>query len=303
MTNPIDPAILERLSATDKIPVLMGPTAGGKTALALRLARMVPSEIVSADSMQFYRGLDIGTAKPTKDELAEIPHHLIDSMDMREPSDVFRFVKEAEAAIDAIRRKGKRPIVVGGSGLYLFALVYGLDPLPANPALRAELDREYDNDEGFPALLDFMRVHCPLDYERFRQCRRRLLRACEVFRISGRQISELQTGPPRQDPRFAQFLLSRPRAELIERIRLRADAMLRAGWIEEAEVLIKQGLLQTPTARQAIGYSIIGEFLAGRLPKSELAERIAVATRQYARRQSSWFRSKHPDAIPISSFE
>ena len=300
MTHPIDPVLRDAFSSADRIPVLLGPTAGGKTALALRLAEHFPIEVVSADSMQFYRGLDIGTAKPSRTERDAVPHHLIDSMDIWEPSDVFRFVKDAEAAIADILRRGRRPVVVGGSGLYLFALVYGLDPLPADPALRAELDRKYDCDEGFPALLDFMRIHCPLDYERFRKCRRRLIRACEVYRLSGRQISELQTGPRSPDPRFAQFLLSWPRETLVRRIALRTEDMLRAGWIDEARIMLAKGLLKTPTARQAIGYADIGEFLQGRLSRSELAERIAVATRQYARRQSSWFRSKHPDAVPLS---
>ncbi len=300
MTPPIDPVLRDVFSSSDRIPVLLGPTASGKTALALHLAEKFPIEVISADSMQFYRGLDIGTAKPTKAERDAVPHHLIDSMDIWEPSDVFRFMKDAEDAIADVLRRGKRPIIVGGSGLYLFALIYGLDSLPADPALRAELDRRYDNDEGFPALLDYMRIHCPLDYQRFRQCRRRLIRACEVYRLSGHQISELQTGPRKPDSRFSQFLLSWSREELVRRIALRTEEMLRSGWIEEARIMLAKGLLKTPTARQAIGYADIGDFLQGRFSHSALVERIAIATRQYARRQTTWFRSKHPDAVPLS---
>ena len=156
--------LLDTLRRAPGIPVVMGPTAAGKSELALALARECGGEIVSADSMQFYRGLDIGTAKPTEEERRLVPHHLIDSMDISEKSDVFRFRTDALRIIGEIRSRGHLPIVAGGSGLYLHALVYGLDVLPAEQSLRDELDAAYDNEEHFPELAAVMERECPLDF-------------------------------------------------------------------------------------------------------------------------------------------
>ena len=144
--------LLDTLRRAPGIPVVMGPTAAGKSELAFALARECGGEIVSADSMQFYRGLDVGTAKPTAEERRLVPHHLIDSMDISEKSDVFRFRTDALRIIGEIRSRGHLPVVAGGSGLYLHALVYGLDVLPAKQSLRDELDAAYDNDARFPEL-------------------------------------------------------------------------------------------------------------------------------------------------------
>jgi len=275
----------------------MGPTAAGKSELAFALAKECGGEIVSADSMQFYRGLDIGTAKPTAEERRQVPHHLIDSMDISEKSDVFRFRTDALRIIDEIRKRGKLPIVAGGSGLYLHALVYGLDVLPAKQSLRDELDAAYDNDERFPELAAVMERECPLDFKRFYPHRRKLIRAREVFLLSGKQISELHSGESAPDPAFAQFVLVRDRADLVRRIRKRAETMLDSGWIEEARTMLAKGLLDAPTAWQAIGYAQIGEHLAGKTTRAELLESIVIATRQYARRQASWFRTQHKEAV------
>ena len=288
--------LLDAVRRTSGIPVIMGPTAAGKSELAIALARECGGEIVSADSMQFYRGLDIGTAKPTAEERRLVPHHLIDSMDISEKSDVFRFRTDALRIISEIRARGHLPVVAGGSGLYLHALVYGLDVLPAKQSLRDELDAAYDNEEHFPDLAALMERECPLDFRRFYPHRRKLIRAREVFLLSGKQISELQSGGFAPDPMFAQFVLVRDRADLVNRIRRRAAVMLESGWIEEAKEMLAKGLLQAPTAWQAIGYAQIGEYLAGKTTRDELLESIVVATRQYARRQASWFRSQHKDA-------
>lgn len=288
--------LLDTIRRTSGIPVVMGPTAVGKSELALALARECGGEIVSADSMQFYRGLDIGTAKPTAEERRLVPHHLIDSMDIGEKSDVFRFRTDALRIIGEIRSRGRLPVVAGGSGLYLHALVYGLDVLPADQSLRDELDAAYDNDARFPELAAVMERECPLDHRRFYPHRRKLIRAREVFLLSGKQISELQSGDPVPDPAFAQFVLVRDRDDLVRRIRARAEAMLDSGWIEEARVMLAKGLLNTPTAWQAIGYAAIGDYLAGKLTRAELLESIAIATRQFARRQATWFRNRHREA-------
>ena len=165
-------SLLDAIRGTPGIPVIMGPTAAGKSELAFALARECGGEIVSADSMQFYRGLDIGTAKPTAEERRLVPHHLIDSMDISEKSDVFRFRTDALRIIDEIRSRGHLPVVAGGSGLYLHVLVYGLDVLPAKQSLRDELDAAYDNDAGFPELAAVMERECPLDFKRFYPHRR-----------------------------------------------------------------------------------------------------------------------------------
>ena len=288
--------LLDTIRRTPGIPVIMGPTAAGKSELAFALARECGGEIVSADSMQFYRGLDIGTAKPSAEERRLVPHHLIDSMDISEKSDVFRFRTDALRIIREIRARGHLPVVAGGSGLYLHALVYGLDVLPAKQSLRDELDAAYDNEEHFANLAAVMERECPLDFKRFYPHRRKLIRAREVFLLSGKQISELQSGGSGPDPMFAQFVLVRDRADLVNRIRRRAAAMLESGWIDEAEEMLAKGLLLAPTAWQAIGYARIGDYLAGKISRDELLESIVIATRQYARRQTSWFRSQHKEA-------
>ena len=289
--------LLDAVRRTPGIPVIMGPTAAGKSELAFALARECGGEIVSADSMQFYRGLDIGTAKPTAGERLLVPHHLVDSMDIQEKSDVFRFRTDALRIIGEIRARGRLPVVAGGSGLYLHALVYGLDALPAKQSLRDELDAAYDNDEHFPELAAIMERECPLDFRRFYPHRRKMIRAREVFLLSGKQITELHSGGFAPDPAFAQFVLVRDRADLMRRIRVRAAKMLDSGWIEEARAMLAKGLLRTPTAWQAIGYVQIGDYLAGKMNRDELLESIVVATRQYARRQASWFRSQHKEAV------
>ena len=286
-----------RSSADSRIPVIMGPTAAGKSELAFALARDCGGEIVSADSMQFYRGLDVGTAKPSPEERRLVPHHLIDTLDISEKSDVFRFRTDALNAIGGIRSRGRLPVVAGGSGLYLHALVYGLDVLPARQELRDELDAAYDNEEHYPELAAVMERECPDDFKRFHPHRRKMIRAREVFLLSGKQISELQTGDSAPDPAYAQFVLVRERSDLVARIRRRAEQMLDSGWIEEARTMIARGLLTAPTAWQAIGYAQIGDCLAGKISRAEMLESIVVATRQYARRQATWFRTRHKDAV------
>ena len=240
-----------RLNKREAI-VIMGPTASGKSALALALARRLDGEIISADSMQFYRGLEIGTAQPTEAERREIRHHLVGCFPIDRKVDVFRFVKLADAAAAEIRARGRRPIVVGGTGLYLRALLY---------------------------------------------CRRRLLRALEVRLLTGKSILELQQNPgDRLRFPVRAFKLVNDPAELRERIARRARQMLENGWIEEAEQAIRNGLLDSPTAHQAIGYRLIGDFLAGKLDRNQLEERIITATCQLARRQRTWFRHQHPEA-------
>lgn len=287
---------------SDPIVVIMGPTASGKSAMALDLARKRGGEIVSIDSMQLYRGLEIGTSQPSPEEQAEIPHHLVGCFDFHERIDVFAFQRLADTCIAEIRRRGRLPVLAGGSGLYLRAILYGLDDLPADPELRKELDAAYDSNSGETMLKRKMAELDPVGLARWGECRRRLIRALEVRLLTGKSILELQKNPfdSLRYPVQAWRLEPDPK-ELRERISHRARRMLENGWIEEAERAIASGLLETPTARQALGYRLIAEHLAGMFDFEELHERISTATWQLARRQKSWFRHQHPEAFPLRS--
>ena len=283
-------------------PVIMGPTASGKSALAIAAALEFDGEIISMDSMQVYRGLDIGTAKPSPEEQRKVPHHLIDILDISERADLFTFRSMAEEKIREIRSQGKLPIPAGGTGLYLRALVYGLDNMPADQALRDRINAQYDSEEGFPLLLEIMKSKVPDDFEKWHLHQRRLLRAYEIFLLTGKSMTELQKtwkkAEPRSDAR--QFILDWDRDELKRRIRERCSMMLKSGWIEETVLLEKRGLFESPTAWQALGYPLIRDFLHGKLDRNELEERISIATWQFARRQITWFKGQHPEAVHLA---
>ena len=247
-------------------PVIMGPTASGKSFLALSLAEKYHGEIISADSMQIYRDLNIGTAKPTAEELQKIPHHLVNILSFTEKYDVFAFQDAAEKTVENIRKRGALPVVAGGTGLYLRALLYGLDPLPSSESLRRELDEKYDNSEHFPELVAIMEKVAPNDAAAFSLHRRKLIRAYEIFLLTGKEMTFLQQAwkrSARSDARS--FVLVWENSFLKERIALRCRQMLDNGWIGEAEAFIKNGLLDSPTAWQVLGYRQIGQYLAGEL--------------------------------------
>ena len=280
----------------------MGPTASGKSSLAMEVAKNLPVEIISADSMQIYRGMDIGTAKPTAEDRRSVPHHLIDLLDISEPINVFSYVERAEKAICDIRKRGAIPLLVGGSGMYIRALLYGLDPLPADPLLRKELDAEFDSVEGFEKLKNLMEKVDPEDYIRWKKHQRKLIRALEVFKLTGKSITELQK-TWYNGPRFPvnAWRIAIERDLLRRRIAERTESMLQEGWIEETERLIQHGLLDSPTAKQAIGYPVITDFLQRKIDRTEMKNKIITVTSQFARRQDTWFRNKHPEAVAISS--
>ncbi|MCQ2378921.1 MAG: tRNA (adenosine(37)-N6)-dimethylallyltransferase MiaA [Victivallaceae bacterium] len=280
-----------------KILVIIGPTASGKSALALETARERNGEIVSADSMQLYCGLEIGTAQPTEKERAGIAHHLVGCFPFGEKVDVYRYVKLADAAIRDISARGKLPILCGGTGFYVKALLRGLDELPGDDALRRKLDELYDSDAGYPALIEEMARRDPAALEKWRFCRRKLIRALEVVSLCGKSILELQTrrdAPLRYEAEA--YRIERSPEALRARIAERAEKMLASGWIEEARSAIAAGLLESPTAWQAIGYADIGRFLRGEFDRKTLLEKIVSASCRYARRQRTWFRHQHPEA-------
>ncbi|MBU8901813.1 MAG: tRNA (adenosine(37)-N6)-dimethylallyltransferase MiaA [Victivallales bacterium] len=288
------------MSVSKNIAVIMGPTASGKTSLALQLAADFNGEIISADSMQIYKGLDIGTAKPTAQELKSIPHHLINLYDIEQKLDVYRFVELAEKAISEIHSRGNLAIIAGGTGFYIRALLYGLDTLPGDAELRAELDAEYDNPTGYEKLKELMQVNDPADFERWQLHRRKLIRALEVFTLTGKSITELQTlNKPELRFPVISWNLCWDREELKRRIAKRTQIMLDAGWVEEAKNAIAAGILNTPTAHQVLGYKVIGEYLDGKINYDIMRERIITNTWQLARRQITWFKKQHPETENI----
>jgi tRNA dimethylallyltransferase len=271
-----------------------GPTACGKTDLALALARRVPLEIISMDSALVYRGLDIGTAKPGPETRAAIPHHLIDILDPTEAYSAGQFARDAVALIRDIRARGRLPLLVGGTLLYLRALRDGLSVLPrADHAVRAELDREAA-EHGWAALHERLRRLDPEAGERIKpNDRQRIQRALEVHALTTRPITELQRARDgvQRPGVLAIALVPEDRAELGARIERRFDAMVAAGFLQEVERLRARGDL-TPDmpAMRAVGYRQLWSYMDGHYAWDEARTKAIVATRQYAKRQLTWLR-------------
>ena len=271
--------------------LLAGPTAVGKSEIAVLLAEKLGGELISVDSMQVYRGLDIGTAKPSPEERARVPHHLIDVVDVAEQFDAAQFVRLARRAVADIQARGRLPILCGGTGLYFKAFLEGLGQAPpADAALRATLEAT-----PLPELLRELAERDPVTYERIdRQNPRRVIRAIEVIRLTGQPFSsqraDWQHAASSTHHAANCFGLARSPADLQRRIEARVDAMFRRGWVAETEQLLKRGLAQNQTARQALGYRQIVEHLRGERPLPETIQLVKIRTRQFAKRQMTWFR-------------
>ncbi|MDD3762062.1 MAG: tRNA (adenosine(37)-N6)-dimethylallyltransferase MiaA [Nevskiales bacterium] len=277
--------------------LLMGPTASGKTGLSLALAERLPVEIVSVDSAQVYRGMDIGTAKPDRATLARVPHHLVDILDPLEPYSAARFVRDALQAIEAIKARGRIPLLVGGTMLYFRALRYGLSDLPsADAGLRAQIEADAER-EGWPALHARLAVRDPETAVRLHpNDQQRIQRALEIIELTGTTPSELfrrERPPPLGGDALALALNPPERSELHRRIRVRLEAMMADGFVEEVEHLYRRGDLnpELPSIR-AVGYRQLWEYVAGRWKRDEAVERAVAATRQFAKRQLTWLRSE-----------
>jgi tRNA dimethylallyltransferase len=273
---------------------LLGPTASGKSQVAIELARRLPVEVVSLDSAQVYRGLDIGTAKPGAAERAAAPHHLIDLVDPDQSYSSGRWRAEAIRVISDILERKKIPLVVGGTMLYYRTLIGGLDPLPqADPALRAEIDAEAARC-GWPALHAELERIDPRGAHRIsRHDSQRIQRALEVWRLTGKPLSALQGGSQQQLPfQLKGFAILPQREALHERIARRFDSMLAAGLIAEVEQLRQRHRLTAamPSMR-AVGYRQVWEYLEGAIDEAQLRSRAVAATRQLAKRQFTWLRS------------
>jgi len=275
--------------------VLLGPTASGKSALALALAARFPLEIVCVDSGQVYRGMDIGTAKPTPEERGRVPHHLVDVVDPTESYSAGRFRADAIASVQGILARGRIALLVGGTMLYYRALAQGIDALPAaEPGLRAQIDARAAR-RGWPALhADLARVDPALAARLAPNDAQRIQRALEVYELTGRPMSELRTGA-RKPPPFAlrAFALVPPdRADLHRRIAERFDRMLKDGLLDELRALRRRYALDArmPSMR-CVGYRQAWACLEGEYGESELREKGVAATRQLAKRQLTWLRS------------
>jgi tRNA dimethylallyltransferase len=273
------------------ILLLAGPTAVGKSEIALLLAEKLGGEIISADSMQVYRGLDIGTAKPAPEERARVLHHLIDILDLSQSFDAAQFVRLAREAVAGIQSHGRVPILCGGTGLYLKAFLEGLgEAPPADEALRAELEAA-----SLPTLLRELAERDPVTYERIdRRNSRRVIRALEVIRLTGKPFSaqraDWQQKTRNHQPSAIQFALARSPDDLRQRINIRVEAMFQRGLVTETESLLGRGLARNRTAMQALGYRQVVEHLRGERSLSETIELVKVRTRQFAKRQMTWFR-------------
>lgn len=275
---------------------LAGPTAVGKSEIALLLAEQLGGEIISVDSMQVYRGLDIGTAKPTAAERTRVPHHLLDVAELHEPFDAAKFCELARLAVSGIQSRGRIPIFCGGTGLYFKAYLEGLgDAPPSDASLRAELEAA-----PLPELLRELAERDPVTFEKIdRQNPRRVIRALEVIRLTGKPFSAQRAGwqpkPSEEATRNTQqiphfTILTRPKPDLDARIHARVDAMFARGLVAETKALLAHGLEQNPTAMQAIGYRQVVEHLQGEHSLPETVELVKIKTRQYAKRQLTWFR-------------
>jgi tRNA dimethylallyltransferase len=269
---------------------IAGPTAVGKSEIALLLAEKIGGEIITADSMQVYRGLDIGTAKPSPAERARVPHHLIDICDLTENFDAAQFIRLAQKAVEEIQSRNKVPIFCGGTGLYFKAFLSGLGEAPGtDPELRAELEAA-----SFESLLHELRERDPAAYEKIdKQNPRRVIRAVEVIRLTGKKFSEQRAEWTTQrvgatDGKI--FCFTRQPADMHARINARVDVMFARGLVEETRALLQQGLAENKTAMQAIGYRQVVEYLRDERSLTETIELVKSRTRQFAKRQLTWFR-------------
>lgn len=282
------------------IITIAGPTASGKTALSIQLAKEIDGEIVSCDSMQVYKDMDIGTAKPTLEEQEGIPHHMLSVAEPWEDFSVSRYCAMADPIVEDILRRGKSPIIVGGTGLYMDALIRGNAFAPCPSTGRREELEALAASQGIEAVIEKLQKVDPESAARLHPSdQKRIIRAMEVYLETGMTITEhnrkTQEIPPKYQPiRFA--LTDRQRQTLYDRIDRRVDAMLEAGLMEEIQGLLARGIPEKCTAMQAIGYKEFVAALHGECSMEEAAQQVKQSSRRYAKRQLTWFR-RNPENI------
>jgi tRNA dimethylallyltransferase len=279
----------------NRLLVLVGPTAVGKTETALSLAEYLQGEIISADSMQIYQGMDIGTAKPSSEERQRVPHHLIDVVAPGEAFSVADFQQLARRRIDEVTARGKLPMLVGGTGLYVRAVIdhYNFIPADTDWDLRDRLRRQAQ-EAGLPALYRWLQEVDPAAAGRIHpNDERRIVRALEVYQTTGQPLSFWEQQSAEAAPRYDLqiFGLTLPRDQLYQRIEQRVEQMVRSGLIEEARRLLAEGLDENFIANQAIGYKELFAYLRGEENLEEAVQKLKQNTRRYAKRQLTWFRA------------
>ena len=273
-----------------RLIVICGATATGKSDLAVRLAQEINAEIINADSMQLYKGMDIGTAKISHDEQKGIPHHMMDLLEVNQDANVAWYQEKARSAITDIHVRGKSAIVVGGTGLYIKAILDELNFPDTDPVVRAELELEFAT-KGIQPLFERLEKLDPAAALAIDKANaRRVIRALEVIKITGKPFT---ANLPREEssryPYAKQFGLVMDREALSERISNRVDQMWEKGLVAEAERLVAAGILKGTTAQRALGYAQVIAQIEGRVTEDEAREETKRATRQYARRQETWF--------------
>ena len=277
-----------------KVIVIVGPTASGKTSLSIELAKKINGEIISCDSMQIYKDMDIGSAKPTKEEMQGIKHYIIDEVLPTERFSVARYKKEAEKAIDEILKKEKVPIIVGGTGLYANSLIYGIeyDDIKFDEKYREELMNIAKTPEGLEKLYEEAKEIDEKAMEKIsKNDKKRIIRILEIYKATGKNNTKQEMESKKNGVKYDYkiFGINIERPILYERINKRVDIMLEPGLIDEVKKLIRK-YPEFPTAMQAIGYKEIVQYLNNELTKEEAIEKIKQETRRYAKRQITWFK-------------
>ncbi len=279
----------------NKVLVITGPTATGKTALGAELALSLGGEVVSADSMQIYRGMDIGTAKVRAEETLGIAHHMIDIIEPTENFSAARYVKMADECVKDILSRGKLPIIVGGTGLYIDSLLRGMDfaEEASDPALRESLENEY-GEKGGEFMLEKLSSFDPLRAKKLHPAdKKRVLRAMEVFYLTGKTISDHDRESALVPPRYEALKIAlsyKDRQRLYMRIDDRVEVMVKQGLLEEVSALLEKGIPQSSTAMQGIGYKEMALHINGGISLEEALESIKRESRRYAKRQLTWLR-------------
>ncbi len=288
-----------------KVICIVGPTASGKTALSIALAKELHGEIVSCDSMQIYRGMDIGTAKPTREEMQDVPHHMLSVVSPEENYSVARYVEEAGKCVDDILNRGKTPIIVGGTGLYVDSLIKGTEfaEYREDEEYRSELFK-LSEEKGKGFIHDMLKAVDPERAEEIHENNvKRVIRALEVYKATGKTISEHDAEDMKKPSRYDAIyigLMYEEREKLYRRINLRVDMMLEAGLCDEVDRLLKSGVSPEATSMQAIGYKELVSYFEGNCSLEEAAEQIKQASRRYAKRQMTWFkRNKNTNWIAV----
>lgn len=276
-----------------KVIVICGPTASGKTALSIQLAQKINGEIISSDSMQIYKDMNIGTAKPDKQEMQGIKHYLLDFVEPNQRYSVADYKKDAENAIEDILQKGKVPIIVGGTGLYVDSLIYGIEypNIEFDENYRKKLEKRAEK-EGLEKLYEEARKIDPQAMEKIsRNDQKRILRVLEIYNATGKTKTEQEIESRKNEVKYDYrvFAINMDREKLYDRINKRVDIMIQKGLIEEVENLLKK-YNEFPTAMQGLGYKEVVEYLQGKVLKEDMIENIKRESRRYAKRQITWFK-------------